>query len=317
MSYIGQDYQKKRIEKHQQFLLKLLHLHIGNYYPLRKWLGISYKGKIDEITHLSIAYNAKYFKKGKKWFKQVTRTYQQPDLGYKLCQVLDKIPQLAFIPALLQPAYGLASLAFFFLTQTTYQPSSKDNYIATADGGENDNYGDYTYLVLHSNVSLGYYRRILLHFDISDLSSSASVSEAVLYLYYYDKGENYTVAQTGYIDRLTRTNWTELGSTWNKYDGTNNWTSVGGDYTTDDEASTTIPTTVGQWLNWTITNIVTYSIENVSEQVHLMVRRNDNGAWSSGSCLFYSKDYTTDTSKRPKLTVTYTVPVSVFFGINF
>ena len=300
----------QRIKNNQKFLLKLLNLHIGGYYPLRKWIGIDYKGKIDEVSHLSIAYN--HYKGGKKL---TTRIYQQPDFEYKLNLVLDKIPQLALLPALLQPAYGLASLAFFFLTQTTYQPSSKDNYIATADGGENDNYGDYTYLVLHSNVSLGYYRRILLHFDISDLSSSASVSEAVLYLYYYDKGENYTVAQTGYIDRLTRTNWTELGSTWNKYDGTNNWTSVGGDYTTDDEASTTIPTTVGQWLNWTITNIVTYSIENVSEQVHLMVRRNDNGAWSSGSCLFYSKDYTTDTSKRPKLTVTYTVPV--FFGINF
>jgi len=29
---------------------------------------------------------------------------------------------------------------------------------------------------------------------------------------------------------MTRTTWTEAGATWNKYDGVNNWTAAGGDY---------------------------------------------------------------------------------------
>jgi len=43
MKSISQDYQKERIKNNQKFLLKLLHLHIGNYYPLRKWLGVPKK----------------------------------------------------------------------------------------------------------------------------------------------------------------------------------------------------------------------------------------------------------------------------------
>ena len=72
---MNKEYQKQRIERSQKFLLKLLHLHIGKFYPLRKWLGISHKGKIDEITNLSIAYNTKHFPKGGKWYKQQTHKY--------------------------------------------------------------------------------------------------------------------------------------------------------------------------------------------------------------------------------------------------
>lgn len=41
---------------------------------------------------------------------------------------------------------------------------------------------------------------------------------------------NYSGSATIEIHSLTQTGWTELGATWNKYDGTNNWASAGGDF---------------------------------------------------------------------------------------
>jgi len=301
--FIGQDYQKKRIKKHQKFLLKLLHLHIGNYYPLRKWLGISYKGKIDEITHLSIAYNTKYFKKGKKWYKQVTRTYQQPDLGYKLNLVLDKIPQLSFaLPALLQPAYGMAALMFFFLTQTTYQPSTKDNRLR--ENLPDTNQGDNATLVLRSEVG-GRYRPIL-EFDISDIPANAEFTQSDFSMYFRYASAESPTGKTIWVYKLTRTDWVELESTWNIYKTGSNWTNVGGDYVTTNPsgASVTVPADLG-WITWDIQNIVEDACGN-SDNVELLVRfsvENDNPATYT---YFHSNNYTTNTSLRPKLTVTYT-----------
>jgi len=291
---------KDRIQKNQKFLLGLINLNLFGYYPLRKWLGIDHKGKIDEVSHLSIAYNTKDLGNGKI---QQTREYQQPDLGYKLNLVLDKIPQLALLPALLQPAYGLGALVFFMTTET-YQPSTKDSYLSSLSA--NTNYGSLESIKLHYNSSLGYHYRIIIHFDISDLPSETSVQEADMNLYLYEIGVHASQNMTGYFNRLTRTNWTEAGVTWNKYDGTNNWTTAGGDYTTDDQSSASLPNTAGAWVEWDIKNIAQYSIDSVSGQIHLLGTRS-SGSWSNGSHLFCSKEYTDDTSKRPKLTVTYTI----------
>lgn len=307
MNYIGKDYQKKRIKKHQKFLLKLLHLRIGNYYPLRKWLGIDYKGKIDEITHLSIAYNTKYFKKGKKWFKQVTRTYQQPDLSYKLNLVLDKIPQLALLPALLQPAYGLGALAFFFLTQTTYQPSTKDNVIAS--NTPDANYGDLTQINVH-DYSLPQTSRSLLEFDISDIPANATFSQGDLLLYYYGWNGNDPVGRTVWAYKLTRTDWVELESTWNSYKSGSSWTTNGGDYVTSNPSGDDIAMPAGYgWITWNINSIVQDAYDNTND-VEILVKYDNESQANRAQSLFYSRNYTDDTSLRPKLTVTYTVSVT-------
>jgi len=316
MNYIGKDYQKKRIKKHQKFLLKLLHLHIGDYYPLRKWLGISYKGKINQITNLSIAYNAKKLKKG----YQITREYQHKDLGYKLNLVLDRIPQLSFaIPAFLQPVYGLAALAFFFLTQTTYQPSSKDTHIEK--GSPNDNYGDASKIQVYDDSN--YHQRSILEFDISDIPANAIFSQGDLELYYESWYANDPVGISVGAYKLTRTDWVELEATWNIYKTGSNWTSAGGDYVTTDPAGKSIvfPANPG-WMTWDIQAIVENACGN-SDNVEILVKfDNENVAFASRHQAFwYSNNYPTE-ANRPKLTVTYTVPPppvdnTIFLGCNF
>jgi len=308
MEFLGQDYLEKRIKDNQKFLLKLLNFHIGGYYPLRKWLGISFRGKIDDISHLSFGYNTKYIQKEGQWYKQQTREYQQPDLGYKLNLVLDRIPQLALLPALLQPAYRLASVLLFSLTTTTYQPSTKDSYIrnTTAD----TNYGTDITLSIGNGVGASgdNKTRTLLHFDITDIPNNATFTQGDISLYQYDYF--YYAAETLYMYRLTHTNWTEAGVTWNKYDGTNAWTTAGGDYTTTNGVSRASDCTAG-WKIWSSATLIQDCYNNQSKNVHLIGIMTTNGD-NRDQQKYYSNNYTTNTSLRPKLTVTYTVPANFF-----
>ena len=310
-------YQQKRIQDNQKFILKLLHLRIGSYYPLRSYLGIDYKGKIDEITNLSIAYNAKKVKKG----YQVTREYQQPDLGYKINLVLDKIPQIALLPALLQPAYGLGALAFFFLTQTTYQPSGKDNSLVEVT--PTTNYGAATPLWMN-NRALGLNaQRPILEFDISDIPANATFSQGDLQLYHYNNysaGRNPNGKQTDAF-KLTRTDWVETESTWLIYKTDSSWTTAGGDFVTTNPSggSTNFGEDYG-WLTWNILAITQDAYSN-SNSVEVLVKFTlENAApGSETGANFHSREYTDNTSLRPKLTVTYTVPsvTGAAFLLNF
>jgi len=309
MEYLSEEYLKNRIEQNQKFLVSLLNLHIGDYYPIRKWLGIAYKGKIDEVSHLSIAYNTKYFKKGKKWYKQQTREYQQPDLGYKLNLVLDRIPQLVLLPALLQPAFRLASVLLFSSTTTTYQPTTKDSemWYGQKCDGVSDNF-----MVTYSSPTAEV--RSYIAFSI-DVPSNAIVDSAYLDLYNYYNNYKYTSAQSVYVKRLTRTNWSETAMTWTLYDGVNAWTTPGGDFTTKGQTSIIIPTSYPAWREWTITTIVQDCVTNSIGSVDLMLGRT-SGIANFDDNQFYSREYTTDITKRPKLIVTYTVSDFFLFFNN-
>ena len=296
----------QRIKNNQKFLLKLLNLHIGGYYPLRKWLGIDYKGKIDEVSHLSIAYN--HYKGGKKL---TTRIYQHPDLGYKLNLVLDKIPQLALLPALLQPAYGLGALAFFFLTQTTYQPSGADTYLNKAK--TTNNYGSSEDIWIYRQTN-NYYRT-LLYFDVSDIPNGVTFSQGDLLLY----AHNIVTGADGILNRLTQTAWVEGEATWNSYSSGNSWTTAGGDFTSTNAVTLSNITTTG-WKTWEAASLIQDCYDNQSKKVHLLLKSQEDN--QNCAVAFYSKEYATDTSLRPKLTVTYTTATTptdnaTFFGCNF
>jgi len=303
MDFIGQDYLKTRIKQKQKFLVSLLNLHIGSYFPLRKWLGIAYKGKIDEVSHLSFAYNTKYFKDGRI---QQTRDYQHPDLGWKLNLVLDRIPQLILLPALLQPTFRLASVLLFSLTTTTYQPPTKDTLIY--QNAPTTNYG--SSVTFSCSPQTNYVSRSMIEFVISDIPAGAVFSAATLQLYYFLWENLNPVGKTVWAYKLTRTDWVESQATWNIYKTGSNWTTAGGDYVTSNPAggSITVPASYG-WLSFDTLAIVqdAYGVSNPVE--YLMKYELENtasGYWVE----FRSKEYTTDTTLRPKLTVTYTVTVN-------
>ena len=107
------------------------------------------------------------------------------------------------------------------MTTTTIQPSEIDTTIRAAN--PTVNYGTST--VLQIGVTSGYPYRTLIKWDLSGIPSSEICDSATLSLW-LDVDAAPTYAITFGVYRILR-NWGETTVTWNKYDGTNNWTTAG------------------------------------------------------------------------------------------
>ncbi len=309
MEYWGQDYLAKRIEKNQKFLLRLLNINAFGYNPIRKWLGIDYKGKIDEISHLSFAYNTEYFKKGNQWYKRQTRVYQQPDLGYKLNLILERIPEI-IIPKVGQPSWGLLQMRLLSNATVTYQPSVADGHIVNNNTGN----GTSIYFCVGYNENNTLYRG-LVKWDLTDRASNTTFVDATISL--NDAGYSaYAYGCTITVYRSTQPNWTE-SATWNTYDGTNAWSSPGGDFTSTNSVST-VCTARGEapptsyWMNFTsaqnlISDCFTYQNRYVALEIRLP--NNESGNLAYQWITSRENSYVT---LRPKLVVTYFTPVTTY-----
>ena len=108
------------------------------------------------------------------------------------------------------------------MASVTFNPTADAMILSD---GTTTNYGTNTSLDVGEYNGGTSTRRSLLKFDLSSLSGKV-ITSAVLRL--YDSGTDYTDnTRTMYVNRMVRA-WTEAGVTWNKYDGTNNWTAAGG-----------------------------------------------------------------------------------------
>jgi hypothetical protein len=147
--------------------------------------------------------------------------------------------------------------------------------------------------------------RTLFHFDLSNLPTNATIIVATLVL-----TRNYSLGTPACkIYRLTRTAWTETGCTWNKYDGTNTWTTPGGDFDLADPAP----------IDWSVDANETKSINVLShaldawntparaKQLNVILKLATESATIEWGW-YYGREYASVPSRRPKLSVTYTVP---------
>ncbi len=184
------------------------------------------------------------------------------------------------------------------------QDNSKvwDTYLRQDGASANTNFGDVT--ELDTEILTAKVRSSLLKFNLSNIPSTAVVSSAVLNVYMYTApGVSYNVSAY----RMTR-DWTELGVTWNKYDGTNAWTTAGGDYNNSIEyARAALGTTGNVWISFNITPLVQKWVNGTNSNYGLILVSNDTNA-ASQLAKFYSTDYGTNTSRRPILVVDYTAP---------
>ena len=106
------------------------------------------------------------------------------------------------------------------------QPGSegKDTFIEGESGHTDHNKENDNHLRINSQSTKE--DRILIQFDLSAIPSSALVQSASLELFASSNGGS---AATIEVFRLTR-DWTEDGVTWESYNGSNNWTTAGGDF---------------------------------------------------------------------------------------
>jgi hypothetical protein len=111
------------------------------------------------------------------------------------------------------------------------------------------------------------YRTLLQWTDVHDQIQRDSLildAEISLYVDWIDWGNN----ATWNVHRLTRG--FTAGATWNKYDGTNAWTTAGGDFDSTVAASKQIANTTG-WHEWRITDLVQDWASGTHDNLGLML----------------------------------------------
>jgi len=185
------------------------------------------------------------------------------------------------------------------------QGTAPDAYIDELFSDENRGSAWYAYI----RGLVNYRRRPIIRFDLSSLPAGSTITNADLYLYCYKVGGTITV-NVHRVDHGTpdyETDWTEAGVTWNKYDGTNDWGTAGGNF--NPTATDSVSVSAVGWYSWDVT----------SDCDELAIRSWIFNAPVSENVVneFYTKEYTDDPSLRPYLEVTYTTaPPAVSISVT-
>lgn len=156
----------------------------------------------------------------------------------------------------------------------------------------------------------------LLYFDLTSIPSTVSVTGAALSLYSHARING--GGRTHEVDLVTR-GWTEgnggasSGATWNTYDGTNNWTLPGGDYGAMSASATTPGSDA--WVQFSAGDMATH----VNAWVTGSSPNYGWGIWDTATdtdtkyqTQYYSREYTGDTTLRPKVAVTYSTTTTAW-----
>ena len=150
-----------------------------------------------------------------------------------------------------------------------------------------------------------YYRDQLIQFDLpSFIPTTAHIVSAQLELYQKTGAGSGNVS----VHRVTRS-WTEGtkngsgtadGATWKTTDGTNAWTTNGGDYEATPVSTSKVTAGSDVLVSWEITPLVQAWLADSNSNYGVLMKTNDSLSHTFGS----KEDATA--SKRPKLIITYT-----------
>lgn len=145
--------------------------------------------------------------------------------------------------------------------------------------------------------------KALVRFDLSSIPASAVISSATLSLYNYSHQPSIN-GGTVSVHPVTKP-WAETQATWHIYSTGNSWAAAGmqagGDYITGSQASIAIDTSINVWRNFDVTAMVQQWVNGAVANNGFVVRSSTYGVKPH----FYSSNYLSDISLRPKLTVIY------------
>jgi hypothetical protein len=192
------------------------------------------------------------------------------------------------------------------IIQAIIQPdttASKDSYLN--EPNPNTNYGGENYLYIENWTGTG--RRPIIQFNLSSVLTS-DIIDANVWLYRHDGTT--TEPTTINVHRVTQS-WTEAGSDWDTYDGTNDWpvANDGGDYDSTIEDSNSVLDSVNAWYDWDISDLIQEWKDGTYENYGMLFEASADSYWHQ----FRSSDYVTDPSLRPKLIVNYNYTPSSSF----
>ena len=179
------------------------------------------------------------------------------------------------------------------------QPNQTDGKDAYIRNQSSLNYGTDSVLKVGKTLA-GAETRSLLEFNVSSIPASNTIVSAVIQLYVSTlNSANITIKAY----RLT-SSWNETSTTWNNRDESQLWWTGGGDYAST-AIDTVVITSANQWYNFTITSTVKGWIDGTNSNLGIILIP-ATGTSDGTITEFFSSDYTTDTSLRPKITIDYT-----------
>lgn len=175
----------------------------------------------------------------------------------------------------------------------------------------NNNYGGATILstvVMYASGTKAFLFRPIVNFDVSSIAGHTINSAKLVAVATSTSGSGWTAK----VSRCTRpATWTEMGVTWNKYDGSNAWTAGGGDF--DDTTPAAVifsdPGGAGSFDITGLVNHVTDAISNRSNIVSLILRLSDEDPGVNEGLGVKSREHA-DTADRWYLEVDYTPVVA-------
>jgi len=177
-------------------------------------------------------------------------------------------------------------------TQTiTLQPGAAGIDSGVSTGSPNTYWGNY-YFTDVGNTST-YTKRTYIKFGLGTVPANAVVADADLKLYRY--GGNGTDSFTIGVHQVTSA-WDESTITWNMQPT----------FSVDAEITSNITATVA-WKSWDIDTLVQAWLDGSITNYGVVLKDIDEASVNT-EAYFYSSDYTTDTSKCPKLEIDYYIP---------
>jgi len=149
-------------------------------------------------------------------------------------------------PVMLDPTVGI-------------MPSTEDSIMWA--GAPDNNYGSLTEFYVGHTPTSGARRGLVRWSNLSAIPAYALIddgsSDVRVWINQTGRAGADNNSRTVGLYRVTRS-WTESGVTWNRYDGTNNWTTAGGDYDSTLLASTSVGTSSGDrlWSDLALRDVV-------------------------------------------------------------
>ena len=175
----------------------------------------------------------------------------------------------------------------------TLQPGAEGVDSPVGSTSPTSNYGTLTYCAV-GNTTATSLLRTYIQFDLSTVPVNAVVVYADLRLYqWFTYGsDNFTIGLYGVTG-----DWDESTITWNLQPTSS----------ADAEITNNITAGATTWESWYIDTLVQGWLDGTITNYGMMLKDTDESSVNTAA-YFYTSDYTTDTTKRPILTIYYYIP---------
>jgi|GEM_PF-3816682 len=198
--------------------------------------------------------------------------------------------------------------------------NTSDSYMSQQN--PTTNYGATTSMIVGTSNNVNRKNRAIIWFNLSNIPSGAKIYAANLSLYFYQSSVTGNRTYNVYkVQQNPKRPWTELGVTWNVYNGTA-WTTAGGDNVSSISASKTFNGTINKWIKWDVKNDVQNFTKDKTRNFGWIMRDTVESTTNTMR-YFYSSEWT-NASVWPKLEIEYdtlptqTTPIlNSTYGTNY